>query len=91
MSIFSIGDLVKLKQDYESKIGFGFVAEIKDDLSDIKEYQFFNLKKDRNIDKLHILVYWTLRKMVSEYNGYIWMYPSQISVVKKIILDEEKA
>lgn len=88
---FSIGDLVRLKQDIDNQIGFGFVTEIKEDLSDTEYYRFFDISNNHHLDSLHLLVYWTLRKSVSQFNGYIWMYPSQISVVKKLIVEEEKA
>ena len=85
---FSIGDLVKLNYDFNTKIGYGLVADIKEDLSDLKDYSFFNLKRDEIVDKLHILVYWTLRRKISEFNGYMWVYPSQISIVKKMKKEE---
>lgn len=94
---FSIGDLVRLNEDSDLKIGFGIIEDLKlnfDDIYDINylldriEEHKMGIKISEENEgffstKPQALVMWTGKRLAK--SNSMWMYTSEITVVHKVI------
>lgn len=93
----SIGDLVRLNEDFSYKIGIGIIEDIKLNYSDIYDINYLLDKIDEyrtgmisscDVDgffptKPQALVMWSSKRL-SKANS-MWVYISEITVVHKVL------
>jgi hypothetical protein len=91
---FDVGDLVRLVEDPNLEVGCGLITDIKNSLDDVYDLEYLRLKirnlkeilhpEDDDIfpSKPQILVLWTGKNITAHS---IWMYPSELTIVQKVI------
>jgi hypothetical protein len=97
---FDIGDLVRLVEDNDFQVGCGLVMDIKISFDDVYDIEYLRKKigtlRDiipaRNDDffpsKPQVLVLWTGKNIIGK-NASIWMYSSELILVKKVVKDSK--
>ena len=95
---FEIGDLVRLSEDIKIQIGYGLVADIKNNFDDVYDMEYLTSRikslseilytKDNEFfpSSPQILVLWSGKTLISE-NLSIWMYASELTIVQKVVKD----
>jgi hypothetical protein len=96
LSIFDIGDLVRLVEDYNIDVGYGLVTDVKTNFDDVYDLEYLRARigtlRDiipaRNDDffpsKPQVLVLWSGKNLVGS-NKSIWMYESELTLVQKAV------
>ena len=95
---FGIGDLVRLTEDNQLFVGYGLVTDIKNSFDDVYDIDYLRMRigtlrptipakeDDFFPSKPQILVLWSGKNITSS-NISIWMYPSELVVVQKVVKD----
>ena len=96
---FKIGDLVRLIEDHDLRIGFGLITDIKINIEDVYDIKYFEEILEPNILKNSIDSIYTSDRDIfpqkplllvswnkfSFNNKSMWMYSSELMLVSKVL------